>query len=179
MYWGVNVWIPSQVPGVSSQSGNLTCGYPPKSQLRKGNKAIVQFMVLRLRDSRDSETSKTPETPRLMSLLRLQDSRHPQGTWCHTLAKNCQLFGYAAGASVTTALKAVQRQCDFISAWEMHFVWFHIQEEKKFQCARLSICADDTLGGQITVHGFWPPTSFDLRFILTSVYFDLCLFWPL
>ena len=64
----------------------------------------------------------------------------------HTHGKNGCVRRYAAGTGVANALKVVQRQCDFISVWEMHFTWFHIQEEKKFQCASLPLCADVTLG---------------------------------
>ena len=64
----------------------------------------------------------------------------------HTHGKNGCVRRYAAGTGVANALKVVQRQCDFISVWEMRFVWFHIQEEKKFQCASLPLCADNTLG---------------------------------
>ena len=76
--------------------------------------AIVQFMVLRL--------------PRLL-------------TRCHTLAKNCQLLGYAAGTGVANRSKGC-------SMW-LHISLrdaFHIQKEKNFQCACLPLCADDMLG---------------------------------
>ena len=76
--------------------------------------AIVQFMVLRF--------------PRLL-------------TRCHTLAKNCQLLGYAAGTGVANRSKGC-------SMW-LHISLrdaFHIQKEKNFQCACLPLCADDMLG---------------------------------
>ena len=46
----------------------------------------------------------------------------------HT-GKKLPMLGYASGTDVATTLKAVQRQCDFISVWEMHFAWFHNREE--------------------------------------------------
>ena len=105
--------------------------------------AIVQFMVLRLRDSQDSQDSETPNTPETPDTLREHDVTHWQKTvncwdiarfmWIdhlfipamlcqqrcvrksHTHGKNGCVRRYAAGTGVANALKVVQRQCDFIS----------------------------------------------------------------
>ena len=71
-----------------------------------GNSAIVQFMVLRLKDSRESRDSKTPKTLRLPT---------PPGNMMSHTGEKLPMLGYAAGTGVATTLKAVQRQCDFIS----------------------------------------------------------------
>ena len=125
--------------------------------------ALVQFMVLRHGDSRDSET---PDT------LRKHDVTHWLKLWKSVeivkIDWSCEIQDdlYLVLPKIGPSYVCPSHKCSsfiwsvlflyflyflmlylfFLSYIWMRFGWFYIQEENKFQCASLPLCADNTLG---------------------------------